>query len=70
MIDVGPDKPALLVNVGILGGVANMRVPRVMIVVCPFGEMVGKLKSWNVGTGILKINNNQLLVLVGGLKKG
>lgn len=58
MIDIGFDKLVLLVNVGIFGGVINMRVLCVMIVVCLFGEMVGKFKFWNVGIGIFKINNN------------
>ena len=35
----------------------------------PFGKMVGEFHTYGVGSGVLKVNNNKLFVLVGGLEE-
>lgn len=35
-----------------------------VVVVAPLGEVVGEFEAWEIGTGILEINDNQLFVLI------
>lgn len=38
-----------------------------MVIVCPLRKVVGKLETWQVGSGVLEIDDNQLLMLIFGL---
>ena len=69
MIHVGLDEPPLLLEGWILGSVANVWRNSVVIIVCPFGEVVGKLQADQVRPSILEIDDDQLFVLVGGLQQ-
>ncbi len=62
MIDVGADESSLLLNVGIILGVAGPRLICIMVIVAPFGKVICELQSGCVGRGILKVNDYQLLV--------
>lgn len=70
MVDVCPDEALLLLQRRIAVGVAGIGHHRVVIVVHPLCEMVGKLVASRVGRCILEVNDNQLLMLVGGLQEG
>lgn len=69
MIDVSPDETTLLVGGGIPPLVARPWRCGVVVVVRPFVEVVGELEATRVGACILKVDDDELLVLVGRLKK-
>jgi hypothetical protein len=68
VVDVCLDKTMLLLGGRVLGGVACMRLYRVVIVVSPLCEMIGKLIARNIGSGIFKVDHNQLLVFISRLQ--
>lgn len=39
-----------------------------MIIVTPFGEMIDNIKARQVGTGVLEIDHDQLLVFIRWMK--
>jgi hypothetical protein len=41
-----------------------------VVVVGPLGEVVCELEAGHVGGGVLKVDDDELLVLVGGLQEG
>ena len=63
---VGPREAVLLFGLGVCVGVALPRVHWVMVVVTPFGKVVGKLQAWGVCASIFKVDDDELLVGVGG----
>ena len=69
VVDVGLDEAVLLLGRRVALLVAGVRGDGVVVVVGPLGKVVGKLEAARVGGGILKVNDNQLLVLVGSLEK-
>lgn len=69
MVKIGLEETTLLIRRWIALRVAEMGSGLVVIVVCPFCEMVGELQSGNVGGSIFKVYDDELLVLVCRLKK-
>jgi hypothetical protein len=70
MVDVGFDEAALLVWGRVAGGVAGVGAGGVVVVVGPLGEVFCELEAGQVGGGVLKVDDDELLVLVGGLQEG
>ena len=66
MLKVCANEAALLVGLGIRCCVAGPWRRRIVVVVTPFCEVVGELKAWCIGVGILKVNDYELLVLICG----
>lgn len=69
MVDVGLDGAALFLRGGVARRVAGVGTGGVVVVVGPFGEVVGELESGKVGRGVLEVDDDELLVLVGGLEE-
>lgn len=69
MVHVGLDEPPLLLEGRVLVRVANVRCNGIMVVVGPFGKVIGKLQAGQVRSGVFEIDDDQLLVLVGGLQQ-
>lgn len=69
MIDVSPDETTLLVGGGIPLLVARPWHCGVMVIVRPFVEVVGEFEATRVRACILEVDDDELLVLVGRLKK-
>lgn len=70
MVDVGSDEALLLFESRVARtDVACKGRCRIVVVVCPFGEMVGEFKPGQIGRGIFKINDHKLFVLVLRLEK-
>ncbi len=67
--DICFDEATLLLGSWVFAGVATMWRYRVMVVVRPFRKVIRKLKSRRIGSRILEINYDELLVFVGGLQK-
>ena len=70
MVDVGFHEAALLVRGRVARRVAGVRAGRVVVVVGPLGEVVCELEAGQVGGGVLEVDDDELLVLVGGLEEG
>jgi hypothetical protein len=56
----------LLFGRGVEGSVAVPRCFLVVIVVAPFGKVVGELETRRVCAGVFKVNDDELLVCVCG----
>ena len=69
MIDISLDKTTLFIRRGISSHVARPGRRSIVVIVCPLVEMIGKFKTTSVGSRIFKIDDDELLVFVGGLKK-
>lgn len=69
MLNVSFEETALLVRTGVTLGVASPRASLVVVVVCPLCEVVRELVAWKVSASVLKVDHDQLLVLVGRLKE-
>jgi hypothetical protein len=69
VVDVCLDEVALLVWSRVAGCRAGVRVDRVVVVVAPFCKVIGKVESGRVGSCVFKVNDDELLVLVGGLEE-
>lgn len=69
MLDISLQEDLLLVRSRIPTSVAGKRSNRIVIVVSPLGEVIGKLNAWRVRAGIFEINDDKLLVLVGRLQQ-
>lgn len=69
MIDICLEETALFIGVRVAAFVTTVRRSSVVVVVGPFRKVVGELIAGNVGTGVFEIDDNKLLVLVGGLKQ-
>lgn len=67
MVDICLDEPSLFLRCGIAFVAAGEWPLGVMIVICPFSEVVGKLQTGHIGRCILKVDDDQLLMLVGSL---
>ena len=66
MLCISSQKPALLVGAGVGGRVAGPGAARGVGVVAPLREVVGELVATRVGARVLEVDDDQLLVLVGG----
>jgi len=66
---VGANEAILLFGSGVEGRVAEPGHLLIVVVVAPFGEVVGELEARGVCVGVLEVNDNQLLVRVGGQEK-
>jgi hypothetical protein len=69
MIDIRFDESVLLLEVRVFAGVASIRLHRVVIIIGPFGKVIGKLVARNVGARIFEVNHNQLLVFISRLQQ-
>jgi len=67
---VGANEAVLLFGSGVEGCVAEPGHLLVVVVVAPFGKVVGELEARGVCIGVLEVDNDQLLVRVGGQEKG
>lgn len=71
MVEVGFDEAVLLLGCGIAAlGAAGVRGSCVVVVVSPFGEVIGEFESRQVGRGVFKVNDDELFVLILGLQEG
>ncbi len=66
MVDIGLDEAPLLGQGGVECGVTGVGTDRIMVVVRPLRKVIRKLVASRVGARVLKVNDDQLLVLVGG----
>ena len=66
MVDVGSNETALFFEGWVSVCVACPRLSRIVVIVAPFSEMVGELKTRSVRGCVLKINDNELSVSVFG----
>lgn len=62
MVDIGADEALLLFQCWVLFGVALPRVGGVVVIVAPFCKVVCEFEAGGVGGGILKVDNDELLV--------
>ena len=69
VVDVGVDEAALLFEVRVACWIAGVRCDGGVVVVHPLGEVVGELETGRVGCCVLKVDDDQLLVLVGRLEE-
>lgn len=69
VVDVGLDEAALLLEGRVAARVAAPGRGGVVVVVGPLGEVVGELQAGRVGGGVLEVDDDELLVLVGGLEE-
>lgn len=69
MVHVCPDEALLLLEAWVPIGVAGKGNHRIVIVVHPFREMIGKLEPGGVGSCVFKVNDDKLLMLVCRLQK-
>ena len=69
MVYVCLDEVALLLKARVTGYVAGPCGLGVVIVVGPFGEVVGEFHTNGIGSSVLKVDDNKLFVLVGGLEE-
>lgn len=69
MVNISLDEPSLLFRRWVSFMATGVGVDRVVVVVCPFGKVIGKLEAGYIGGSIFKVNDDQLFVLVCGLKK-
>lgn len=70
MIEVSADEAALFGGGGEGFGVADVRGGGVVVVVAPFGEVVGEFEAGGVAGGVFEVDDNELLVCVGGEEEG
>lgn len=71
MVKIRFDEAVLLLRDGVVVlDATGIRGRGVMVVVGPLGEVVGELEPRQIGRGIFKVDDNELLVLVLGLQKG
>lgn len=70
MADIGADEASLVVRRWVCGSVAAPGGLLIVVIVAPFGEMIGKFEARGVGRCILKINDDKLLVGVGREQEG
>jgi hypothetical protein len=70
VIDIGLDETALLIRGGISSHIARPGHCSIMVVVCPFVEVIGKLETTSIRARIFKVNDDELLVFVSSLKQG
>lgn len=70
MVDIGFDKPPLLVWGGVTGDIARIGPDGVVVVVGPFGKVVCKFEARHVGGGVFKVDHDELFVLVCRLEEG
>ena len=64
---VAPNKPMLLLWCRISLGIASETRGGMMVVVTPFSEVVCELHPRRIGVGVLKVDNDELFVLIGGV---
>ena len=69
VINIGRDEAALLVRVWIEIRVTGVGICGIMIIVRPLRKVISELVTSHVGARIFKVNDDQLLVLVGGFQQ-
>lgn len=63
------DEALLLFDGRILATIAGIRRYRIVVIVRPLRKVIGEFKTRQIGSGIFKVNDNKLLMLVCGLQK-
>ena len=69
MVDVSLDEAVLLLRRRVQLRVARIGGGVRVVVVTPLREVVGELETRDVGRGVLEVDDDELLVLVGRLQK-
>lgn len=64
VVDVSLEEAALFFRLWISCRVASIRLRGIVIVVCPFCEVVRKLQASRVRGSVFKINDDELLVFI------
>jgi hypothetical protein len=70
VVNVGLEEAALLVGVGVTLRVAGPWTSLVVVVVRPLREVVREFVTQQVRTGVLKVDDDELLMLIGRLQQG
>ena len=69
VVHVGLEVAVLFLCLGVPSRIEEMRADAGVVIVHPLGEVIGELIAGHIGRRILKINDDELLVLVGGPKE-
>ena len=69
VVDISAHEAGLFLDGRVFRHVTGERVERVVVVVGPFGEVVCEFEAWQVGGGVLEVDDHELFVLVGGLEE-
>jgi hypothetical protein len=69
VVDIRLDEAVLLLGRRVQRRVAGVGAGRVVVVVGPLGEVVCEFQPRRVGGGVLEVDDDELLVLVGGLEE-
>jgi hypothetical protein len=70
VIDVGLEISVLLLRGRVSCRLAEVCADIGVVVVCPLDEVVCELVAGQVSGGVFEVDDDQLLVLVGGLEEG
>lgn len=70
MLDICLDEASLLFGSWVSLMATGVRADGIVVVVRPLSKVIGKFQAGYVGGGIFKVNDDQLLVLVGCLEQG
>lgn len=69
MFHIRLHEPPLLLRTRVARDIAGPGAGGVVVVVGPLGEVVGELEPGQVGGGVLEVDDDELLMLVGGLEE-
>jgi len=58
VINICLDEAVLLFGSRVFGGVASIRLNRIVLVICPLREVIGKLVAWDVGSSIFEVDDD------------
>jgi len=64
VVDIRLDEAVSLFQRWVLARIAGMWRERVVVVVCPFREVICKLQTGKIGSCVFEVDDNQLLVLI------
>jgi hypothetical protein len=70
VVDVGADEATLFVRGGVVVLIARVGCDGIVVVVAPFCEVVCEFEAGGVGGGVFEVDDDELLVAVGGEKEG
>lgn len=70
MVDVGLEISVLLLRGRVSRGLAEVCPNIGVVVVCPLDEVVCELVAGQVSGGVFEVDDDELLVLIGGLEEG
>lgn len=70
MVDVGLEISILLLRGRVSRGLAEVCTDIGVVVVCPLVEVICELVARQVSGGVFEVDDDKLLVFVGGLEEG